>query len=70
MGGEIVNSSDQLVADGTLSILEAGFGLEMRRQLWGGDFVGRVVFESQWWESNLLQPIYFDGLSLRLGYQW
>lgn len=70
MGGEIVNSSDQLLADGTLTILEAGFGLEMRRQLGYGDFVGRLMFESQWWESNLMQPVYFDGLSIRLGYQW
>ncbi|WP_146441860.1 hypothetical protein [Botrimarina colliarenosi] len=70
MGGEIVNADDQLLADGTLSVLEAGFGLEMRRQWGRGDFVGRLLFESQWWESNLMQPIYFDGLSFRLGYQW
>jgi hypothetical protein len=70
MGGNVENSVGQQIADGTLSILEAGFGLEMRRQCWGGDFIGRVMYESQWWDSNLMSQIYFDGLSLRAGYQW
>ncbi|QDV72840.1 hypothetical protein K2D_10040 [Planctomycetes bacterium K2D] len=70
MGGNVENAAGQQVADGTLSILEAGFGLEMRRQCWGGDLVGRIMYESQWWDSNLMSKVYLDGLSLRVGYQW
>lgn len=69
-GGELQDELDRFIADGTLSILEAGFGLEMRRECGYGDFVGRVMFEPQWWESNVMNPIYIDGLALRLGYQW
>lgn len=57
-------------ADGTLSVMEAGFGIEIRRLLWGGDIVGRLMLESQWWESNMMQPVVLDGITLRCGYQW
>lgn len=69
MGGN-VQIDDTKVADGTMSILEAGFGAELRRKAGRGDFVGRIMMESQWWESNMMAPIYFDGPTVRLGYQW
>ncbi len=70
MGGNVENAAGATVADGTMSILEAGFGLEMRRQWGRGDFLGRVTFDSQWWEPNIMAPIYVDGVGLRVGYQW
>jgi hypothetical protein len=69
MGGNI-QIDDTTAADGTMSILEAGFGVELRRKAGRGDFVGRIMMESQWWESNMMAPIYFDGPTVRLGYQW
>lgn len=70
LGGDYVTDADEWVADSTLSIFEAGFGLELRRACGGGDFLGRLAFEPQWWEGSALQPIYLDGLKLGLGYQW
>lgn len=69
MGGN-VQLDDTTVADGTMSIFEAGFGAELRRKAGRGDFFGRIMLESQWWESNMMSPIYFDGPTVRLGYQW
>jgi len=69
MGGN-VQLEGTTVADGTMSIFEAGFGAELRRKAGRGDFVGRIMVESQWWESNMMSPVYFDGPTVRLGYQW
>jgi hypothetical protein len=29
-----------------------------------------VMYESQWWDANMMSKIFLDGLSLRAGYQW
>lgn len=70
LAGDIESPEDTRYADGTLSILEAGLGLECRNRWGRGDFVTRGLLEYQHWDSNMMTPVSFAGASFGVGYQW
>jgi hypothetical protein len=56
--------------DSTVFTLEAAFGTEYVRHFQHHDFVANFMAESNYWDMSDLGSATFNGLSIRLGFQW